>query len=97
MRSTERFVDRNGRQTGARDDAFLSVQRKVITVFRNKHVCQQAGGRNALVNDMQGHQGLGQSAANGGYAAARNRHLVSEGYHGPCKPLMNLVAELPAH
>jgi len=60
MRSTERFVDRNGRQTGAREDAFLSVQRKVITMFRNKHVCQQAGGRNALVNDMRGHQGLGQ-------------------------------------
>ena len=56
----------------------MSVQRKVITVFRNKHVCQQAGGPNALINDMRWHRRLGQGLALAAHPFATNVTLDGE-------------------
>src|SRR5690606_28791203 len=53
---------RNG-EAGAAEDAFLTIQRQMISVFGNQYLGQQAGGRDAFVDDLCRNRRLGQGAA----------------------------------
>lgn len=50
-------------QAGALEDGFLAIQRQMVRVLGDEHMGEQAGGRQALVDDIRRHRCLGQCAA----------------------------------
>ena len=68
--------------TGAAKDALLAVQRQMVAVFGNQHLCQQARSRNALVNDLGWHWCLGQGFTVGTGPLATD--MLLHGEHAWC-------------
>lgn len=87
--------ERRARQchAGTREDGLLAVQRKVVGVLGNEHLCEEPGSGQALVDDLRGRRRLHQALALGASPLATDVALDGEHARGVIELLADVLSE----
>jgi len=81
------------RHPGPGKDAFLAVERQMVSVFGDQHVGQEAGGREALVDDLSRHRCLNQALTGAAGPFAAHMALDREDARGVVELLADVLAD----
>lgn len=81
------------RQPGPTEDTFLAVQRQMVLVLGHQHLGEQAGGRDALVDDVRRHRRLHEGLTRSARPLAADVAFDGEVARGVVELLGHILAD----